>query len=78
MRKKNNRLSVITLCLLAGALPTLLLLAPQFHGSPTLLTVLVVIGVLLLAAVALWTHANSGANGAEWWQDDHASGWRGY
>jgi len=26
----------------------------------------------------LWYQANLRANDGEWWQDDEASGWRGY
>jgi uncharacterized membrane protein YjjP (DUF1212 family) len=37
-----------------------------------------VIGSLVFASAALWQHASAHATGQEWWQDDSASGWRGY
>ena len=39
---------------------------------------LFLIALLVLSAMMMWARATAHATGDEWWQDDSASGWRGY
>jgi hypothetical protein len=59
-------------------IPAVILSGIIFHLSQSFIIPLVVILALLLGSVGIWAHANKGADGSEWWQDDDASGWRGY
>jgi len=59
-------------------IPAIILLGILFHLSQALLVPLIMLGILLLGAGLLWARANKNADGSEWWQDDEASGWRGY
>lgn len=62
-----------------GGMILILLSAGAYLHLPHVVTVpLVVIFSLVFAVTALWRHANKEANGSEWWQDNNASGWRGY
>lgn len=63
---------------LGGALVVGMMIGLYSGISSTVLIVAAVIGGLLLGWMALWQHANANARGDEWWQDDSASGWRGY
>jgi hypothetical protein len=59
-------------------IPAIIVSGIIFHLSQSLVVPLVVILALLLGALGIWAHANKNADGSEWWQDDNASGWRGY
>lgn len=78
MNRSGNRLRRFLLFLVGGALPVILTIGILLHLSPSLLTSLMVVLGLILAAMWLWYQANLDATGDEWWQDDQASGWRGY
>ena len=56
----------------------LLLLAALADIKLAYVVALLVIAGFLGSAAALWRRANERADGSEWWQDDEASGWRGY
>ena len=66
------------LVLIGGAFLLTLTLGLVFHPDITLITILLIVQGLICAAIWLWHQANRQATGAEWWQDDEASGWRGY
>ncbi len=78
MKRSANRIRRFLLFLVGGAIPVLLAIGMVLHLSPALLTAIVVVLGLILAAMWLWYQANRNATGDEWWQDDEASGWRGY
>lgn len=56
----------------------LLLLAALTDIKLAYVVALLVIAGFLGSAAALWRRANAQADGSEWWQDEEASGWRGY
>lgn len=64
--------------LVAGAIPATIILGTLFALPQAALVTLVIVLSLTLATMTLWAYANRRATGSEWWQDDHASGWRGY
>lgn len=66
------------LILIGGIVPITLILGNVYDISNRLIIGIVVITTLIFASMWLWMHANANANGDEWWQDDSASGWRGY
>lgn len=68
----------IGLVLVSGVIPTIIILGCYFELSQTAVIPLVVVLILILGSMALWTYANRQADSSEWWQDDNASGWRGY
>jgi len=78
MKKSSKRNGRFLLFLIGGAMPIMLILGLIFRFSIVLLTVLLLVMGLILAAMWLWYQANQQASGDEWWQDDEASGWRGY
>ncbi|MFN2124449.1 MAG: hypothetical protein ACK2U0_18705 [Candidatus Promineifilaceae bacterium] len=59
-------------------IPAIIIAGIIFHLSQAFLVPLITIVILFLGAVLLWARANKDADGSEWWQDDDASGWRGY
>ena len=64
--------------IIAFSIPLVLILG-SFLGIPHRLTIpYAVLAALVAGSIALWIHANEDAEGSEWWQDDDASGWRGY
>ncbi|MCL4871997.1 MAG: hypothetical protein KJ063_23805 [Anaerolineae bacterium] len=65
---------ILTIGLFAAALIT----AHYFNIVPEIFIPLCLILGLLAGAMGLWAFANQKADGSEWWQDDEASGWRGY
>ena len=75
LQKKHSNFVAV---LLVGLIVTAVTLGGYFQISPTFITIFVVIAGLILATVLLWSYANRQATGSEWWQDDTASGWRGY
>ena len=36
------------------------------------------VGLIVTGAVVMWCAKARSSTGNEWWQDDNASGWRGY
>jgi len=78
MKKSINRKRRGLLYFIGGAILVTLALGIVFQLSKVLITVLVLILGMIFAATWLWYHANLHASGDEWWQDDEASGWRGY
>ncbi len=78
MKRSTNRIRRFLLFLVGGAMPVILTIGMVLHLSSILLTAAMVVLGLILAAMWLWYRANQHATGDEWWQDDQASGWRGY
>ncbi|MBK8903616.1 MAG: hypothetical protein IPM53_20705 [Anaerolineaceae bacterium] len=78
MKRSPHRIRRLLLFLVGGAMPVTLTIGIIFHLPPSLLTVVILVLGLILAAMWLWYQANLHATGDEWWQDDQASGWRGY
>ena len=78
MNRSTNRIRRFLLFLVGGSMPVILTIGIIFHLSSSLITVLMLVLGLILAAMWLWYQANVRAKGDEWWQDDQASGWRGY
>ena len=66
------------LLLVGGAIPTVIILSSLFNWPKRAFIPVVVILSLIFAALALWAYANRKVDGSEWWQDESASGWRGY
>lgn len=74
LRRKDSMLLVFVL----GAIPAIILLGNYF-GLPGAVTIpLLVIFSFFGGAWAIWCHANQHPEENPWWQDDDASGWRGY
>ena len=78
MEKSENRKRRWFLFFIGGAMLVTLALGIIFQLSLVLITVLLLFLGMIFAAVWLWYQANLQASGDEWWQDDEASGWRGY
>ena len=68
----------MVLVLIIGAIPASLLLENYFGVPASVSIPLLVILALFLGTMALWSFANRKKHGDEWWEDDNASGWRGY
>lgn len=78
MKESKNRTRRFLLFLVGGAMPVTLTLGIIFQLSTVLITALLLAIGMIFAAMWLWHQANLRARGDEWWQDDEASGWRGY
>jgi hypothetical protein len=78
MKQQTSRQTILLKIAEVLIIPAVLLAGIIFHLSQSLIIPLVVILALILGAVGIWAHANKHADGSEWWQDDEASGWRGY
>ncbi len=78
MRKKVWWKKYYLLILVCGAIPIVMLLNSLFSWPKRAIIPIVVILGLLFATLALWAYANRETDGSEWWQDESASGWRGY
>jgi ABC-type transport system involved in cytochrome bd biosynthesis fused ATPase/permease subunit len=78
MKLKEKRKNYLPLIMVGGAIPTLIILANIFNMPKAAVIILVIILALVFGSMALWNYANRNADGSEWWQDDNASGWRGY
>lgn len=78
MKHSPHRIRRFLLFLVGGAMPVTLTIGIIFQLSPALVTAIILVLGLILAAMWLWYQANLRATGDEWWQDDQASGWRGY
>lgn len=76
--KESNRTRRFLLFLVGGAMPVVLTLGLIFRLSTIFITAFLLILGVIFAAMWLWYQANLRASGEEWWQDDEASGWRGY
>lgn len=68
----------LPLILIGGLIPTVVILSGYFAWPKAVTIPLVIVLGLIFASMALWTYVNRKADGTEWWQDDSASGWRGY
>lgn len=64
--------------LVGVSIPTAVVLGVVFHVAQRFVVPFVVVAALLFGAMLLWSYANKETKGTEWWQDDDASGWRGY
>ena len=78
MEKPKNHKRRWPLFLIGATLPITLAVGIIFKLSTALITILLLVMGMILAAMWLWYQANLRARGDEWWQDDEASGWRGY
>ena len=78
MKQPTKRRKKIETSLEILILPAILILGIIFHLSQAFLVPLLTMLFILLGAFLLWSRANKDADGSEWWQDDDASGWRGY
>jgi len=78
MKARDGRGNKLILGLLAGLIPAIILFGHFFGLSQAWIVVIVIVAALVWGWLAIWTHANARADGTEWWQDDSASGWRGY
>jgi hypothetical protein len=76
--KNSNSTRCFFLFLVGGSMPVALTLGLILQLSTILLTALLLVMGVIFAAMWLWYKANLRANGDEWWQDNEASGWRGY
>jgi hypothetical protein len=64
--------------LVGGLIPAAIILSSYFAWPKALSIPLVIVLSLIFASMVLWSYANRETDGSEWWQDDSASGWRGY
>lgn len=64
--------------LAGGLIPAVIILSLYFHISQTAVIPILIILTIAFLSMLLWRIANRNADGSEWWQDDNASGWRGY
>jgi hypothetical protein len=78
MKTKNRWKKNLPLLLVGSMIPATIILSSYFVWLQPLSIPLVIILGLIFTAMTLWAYANRKANGSEWWQDDSASGWRGY
>jgi hypothetical protein len=78
MKQQTSRRDTLLKIMEFLLIPAVILSGIIFHLSQSFIVPFVVILALLLGSVGIWAHANKGADGSEWWQDDDASGWRGY
>ncbi len=78
MKPIANWKKTLPLVLVGGMIPAILLLSGDYGWPTRVLVPLVTMLSLIFAAMALWAFANRHTVGSEWWQDDTASGWRGY
>ncbi len=78
MKSKARWKKYLPLILVGGIIPVSIVLGRYFHFSQAVVVPFIVVVSLIFASMALWAYANRAADGSEWWQDDSASGWRGY
>ena len=75
---KSLETEVLLLRLIGISIPAALILGTLL-GIPHRFTIpYAVVAALVAGSIGLWTYANEDADSSEWWQDDDASGWRGY
>jgi ABC-type transport system involved in cytochrome bd biosynthesis fused ATPase/permease subunit len=78
MKTKTGWKKHLPLIFVGGLVPTVIVLS-IFYDFPQTVTILLLIVLgLIFGSMALWSYANRDADGSEWWQDNDASGWRGY
>jgi hypothetical protein len=78
MKTKTGWKKHLPLIFVGGMLPTVIILSIYFDFPQTVTILLLIVLGLTFGSMALWSYANRKADGSEWWQDDNASGWRGY
>lgn len=78
MKQLANRKTNLLTILAGGAIPMVIVLDNYFTLPDEFTVVLVVFLSFIFGSAVLWAFANRHADGSEWWQDDSASGWRGY
>lgn len=78
MKEEQKQWRDFLLLLIGGSVPTVIILGSVFNVPQRFVVVYVMFSLLIFGAMALWSHANVNADGTEWWQDDDATGWRGY
>lgn len=66
------------LIVVGGLIVLTFILGSQYGVSNRVTIPIEVVGTLIFGSMWLWMRANATATGDEWWQDDSASGWRGY
>ncbi|MCB8945529.1 MAG: hypothetical protein H6658_17405 [Ardenticatenaceae bacterium] len=76
--KSQLRRNGFVLVLLIGITLAAIELGNYFAIPHNWLIIFAVIAGLIVAAISLWQYANRQVDGTEWWQDNDASGWRGY
>lgn len=76
--KIRSKYSNWALLVIGGAIPAFILLSVYFRLSIAVFVPITVLLLFIFGSSALWLHANRRADEHQWWQDDHASGWRGY
>lgn len=60
------------------SIAVVIVLGSRFEIPSRFIIPYVVLALLVYGSIVLWTCANENADGSEWWQDEDASGWRGY
>lgn len=78
MKQITDHKTHLLIVLTGGAIPAVLALNSFFRLSDRLAIILIVFLGLICGSMTLWAYANRHVDGSEWWQDDSASGWRGY
>lgn len=68
----------VLLWMVGASIPLAMVVGFVFDIPQRFIISYMVVAALIFGSMALWTHANADAEGTEWWQDDDASGWRGY
>ena len=66
------------LILMGASIPVTVVLGNLFNIPQRITALIIVAAALGFGATSVWMRANAIATGEEWWQDDSASGWRGY
>jgi hypothetical protein len=78
MKGRKKHKGIVALIVLAGITLLLVRIANDFHISPSITIPVITIVVIVLGAILWWVRITNTADGDNWWQDDNASGWRGY
>lgn len=77
MNRKMRRINFV-MVMVAGLMFSAVVLGAYLKIPYAFILIFVIVAGLILGTVSLWRYANQHADGSEWWQDDSASGWRGY
>jgi hypothetical protein len=77
MNRQMRRINFV-IVLLGGMVLSAVVLGSYLNIPYAFILIFVIVTGLVLGTVSLWRYANQHADGSEWWQDDSASGWRGY
>lgn len=75
---RRTRYGNLATVLLMGLTAAAIVLGSSLGVSYSFIIIFVMVAGLILGTMLLWQYANHHADGSEWWQDDSASGWRGY